>query len=535
MHNQTYLFKRGAVYYLRIRVPKDVQHFFPAQKVIKHSLLTRDRREAIKRLRIALDRVEAEFEHYRQINARNSGGQPTTVIYDLNDQVIERVCNSYKADFLGGNDEVRLAGLSEEQLEEEKARLREMEQVLRPAVARSDPAPIEQQMRDYLSLINVTVDECDEKNIRRLAQAFLNTAAQVNHILLERSDGVPVTTSSIIPPEAPVFRVNQGEVTDSLETLFNEWNRAVKDRPVRTVNEVKQVIDDFTEFTERRPAKLLRRADFIAYRDSLLKEDAHYKTVKKKLSFLTTVLQYAVDNEKLDHNPAARLKVLQPKVQEVARLPYDAADLQKIFASPLYTRRARPKGGGGEAAVWLPLLALFTGARLEELGQLLVSDIQHHGDQEWYIQINDFAAGKRVKTSSSRRRVPLHPTLIKAGLIHYRDRLMKRGETRLFPALKEDCKGDLTGNWSKWWGRYARIHIDIQDERKVYHSFRHTFKDICRESGIHEDIHDAITGHAGGGVGRGYGDRQYPLKKLFEAIKKIEFSGLDIPVIEKDG
>ena len=33
------------------------------------------------------------------------------------------------------------------------------------------------------------------------------------------------------------------------------------------------------------------------------------------------------------------------------------------------------KGGAGEAAYWLPLLALFTGARLEELAQLRVSDL----------------------------------------------------------------------------------------------------------------------------------------------------------------
>jgi hypothetical protein len=56
------------------------------------------------------------------------------------------------------------------------------------------------------------------------------------------------------------------------------------------------------------------------------------------------------------------------------------------------------------------------------------------------------------------------------------------------------------------------------DPRKVFHSFRHAFKDACRACGIHEEISDALTGHSGGGVGRTYGG-QYPLKPLAKAIK----------------
>ena len=59
------------------------------------------------------------------------------------------------------------------------------------------------------------------------------------------------------------------------------------------------------------------------------------------------------------------------------RLPFDQADLQAIFSSPVSTEGARPKPGRGEAAYWLQPLALFSGARMEELGQLRPSDIQN--------------------------------------------------------------------------------------------------------------------------------------------------------------
>ena len=34
-----------------------------------------------------------------------------------------------------------------------------------------------------------------------------------------------------------------------------------------------------------------------------------------------------------------------------------------IFNTPVFTKGERPEGGQGNAAFWLPLLALFTGAR----------------------------------------------------------------------------------------------------------------------------------------------------------------------------
>ncbi len=42
-----------------------------------------------------------------------------------------------------------------------------------------------------------------------------------------------------------------------------------------------------------------------------------------------------------------------------------------------------------------------------------------------------------------------------------------------------------------------------------------------RGAGIGEELHDALTGHSGGGVGRSYGGG-FGLKALAEAIGRIE-------------
>ena len=70
------------------------------------------------------------------------------------------------------------------------------------------------------------------------------------------------------------------------------------------------------------------------------------------------------------------------------------------------------------------------------------------------------------------------------------------------------------------------MRLDIWVKRKkVFHSFRGTFKDNCRRAGIPPDVHHALTGHAPGNVG----DKSYgmTLRKMPEvtvdAINKLPY------------
>ena len=131
-----------------------------------------------------------------------------------------------------------------------------------------------------------------------------------------------------------------------------------------------------------------------------------------------------------------------------------------------------------------------------------------------------------MKNLSSRRKLPLHPELIRCGLLGYVEDRRRAGGERLFPELRPSVSGQVTGNWSKWWGRYTD-GLGIIDPRKVFHSFRHAFKDACRSARIEEELHDALTGHTSASVGRGYGNG-VPLEVLAEEITKVSYKGLDL-------
>jgi integrase len=145
--------------------------------------------------------------------------------------------------------------------------------------------------------------------------------------------------------------------------------------------------------------------------------------------------------------------------------------------------------------------------------------------------------GRSVKTASSIRKVPVHPQLTTIGLLRYRQSLVDRGikpEGSLWPGLKVTEGRPLSAPWSKWFSRLLREKVGITDRRKVFHSFRHTFKRMARDAGIPEEQHDAMTGHAGnGGVGKSYG-RGVSLRPLIEAMATIKAPAVVSALIWRD-
>jgi integrase len=264
-------------------------------------------------------------------------------------------------------------------------------------------------------------------------------------------------------------------------------------------------------------------------------------TAAEKLQPINAMFSYAADRGWLPQgNPFARLAGPKDSKPAQKRRPLAAADLTAIFSAPLFAGCASYTDWrhAGQTLVtnhrfWLPLLALVTGGRLEELGQLLVADVRR-ADGILFIDITEedaeepvATANKSVKTHSSVRRVPLHQIALDAGFQTYWDWLLATGERRLFPELP--ATGRRTKEMSRWFGRAFRPSVGINDPTRTFHSFRHLFKDRCRAAKLRRDLHDRLTGHADGSAGAGYGDR-LTLEDLKTGIDALTFPGfLGVP------
>jgi integrase len=148
--------------------------------------------------------------------------------------------------------------------------------------------------------------------------------------------------------------------------------------------------------------------------------------------------------------------------------------------------------------------------------------------------IEDEETGRSVKTETSLRAVPIHPELIRIGFMDFVEhaRASDGQSARLFPHLRQGSKGGYGEAFSKWFGRYKRS-LGISNEKSVFHSFRHGFKDALRSAGVNEDVNDALTGHGGGNpVARGYGwedmARRFGFSTLNIAVEKARYPGLDL-------
>jgi integrase len=169
------------------------------------------------------------------------------------------------------------------------------------------------------------------------------------------------------------------------------------------------------------------------------------------------------------------------RTREPRREPWELEELRTLFGSAIFIRGDRPVAGKGEAAFWLPLMALFTGARLNELAPLTAADVITDA-AAGIVCINvkeDQEQGRRLKTASSARLVPIHPELTRIGFLQFVDWIRLTGhEARLFPRLTPGPKGGFGEAWSKWFGRYKR-KLCITNKVSVFHSFRHGFKDAA--------------------------------------------------------
>jgi integrase len=210
--------------------------------------------------------------------------------------------------------------------------------------------------------------------------------------------------------------------------------------------------------------------------------------------------------------------------------------------SAIFTRGERPRAGGGEAAFWLPLLGLFTGARLNELAPLTAADItRDEATGIACINIKEvLEQGRPLKTEGSARVLPVHPELIRIGFLRFTDEIASSSgpQGRLFPLLKPGPKDGFGEAWSKWFGRFKRA-LGITNKDSVFHSFRHGLKDALRRARVGEDVNDALTGHSNATIGRSYGARdmvrRFGLETLADAVSKVAYPGLDLSNIRWDG
>lgn len=223
------------------------------------------------------------------------------------------------------------------------------------------------------------------------------------------------------------------------------------------------------------------------------KDTLDVTTRRDYLNFIKSVFTFAKENEYITKNPVISGLIPDKKKQtRHQRSKFDdPKDLMKIFNPDTYLKWSDKE----PSRFWLPLLALYTGCRVEETASLYCEHVKKV-EGLWCIEIND-DYDRKVKNDNAIRTIPLHPILVEEFKFpKYVKRMKAQGNVRIFPELKMG-NHKYSHSFSKKFGRYLRNKAKINDPKKVFHSFRHTVSDHLYKELVPESLIEELTGRAG--------------------------------------
>lgn len=542
MRHSSYLIQLPSSYYFRIRVPPYL-HNVVGKTEIRYSLRCGSLVKAKPKARLLAGKLQRLFSYEN--------------IMELSQEQIQDIILGYMHDALNNDMDERMfqfEALPQETMKEDNQGVEYVLESLRAELGRSNHVvAVGEKVKKILAEKNLTVDT-DSNDFKMLCWELLNAEIKVAETVLERNKG-----REVLRP--PVRRTSQtqekssesfGKVADAFRDeaiRAKSWGKGTEAEYVTTLDFIKEFfgeekpihkvdveqVRDFKNLMMKMPKHFRIRLK-KEYKGLTLKEiseldipESNRMTVKtlnsKYFGLVSALFNFAERNGYIDTNPATGLKIKQSRNIKASqeRDPFNIEDLNLLFNSETY----REDKHRNPQSFWLPLLALHTGCRLEELCQLYCDDVRKENGV-WILDINDDDE-KHLKNISSRRLVPLHPILLELGFHKFSEKQGREGHKRIFNDLKK-VQNKFGHAPSKWFGDYKkRCGIVAESGKKTFHSFRHTAINCLAQQVVNDNVIKSLVGHAKKGETFGRYSSDLEPKVIFkEAVLKLNYKGLDL-------
>lgn len=486
------------IYQFGLRVPRDLLAHFPSPWAVRCSLGTADLREANDKAKALQAEWVVRFEALRS-------GKPAPV--DL--PALRGVLLGHVERALEATD-ARVAEWTPAARKESADRMAWMRDEAKQAMTQGVvPEWVEESLgqmgysrspvadAEAMAYLVMQLDLFHEALTDETRTYPIRVRALASRRALVRADAAR-GASDTMPAAAGPKAQRDFKIADALEV----WER--KDRPAKTLGAFRRHADQFASIMGDPALATIGKTEAIEFRNQLqawaVANGKTARTADNVLVSIKALVNVARDQGWIEGNPFERLTVDVGGKESEGREPWTPDELGVLFDDPIWTAYRLPtdRKAGRAAAYWIPLLACYTGARVSEIAQLWTDDLSLDEGNE-VVEFRANAKRKQsLKTEGSWRAVPLHSELIRLGL---RDYVASLPAGPLFPALPVAGENGAGGQFSQWFGQFKQGK-GFDSPRKTLHSFRHLVATELRLSGASDAQADAITGHAGTGMGR---------------------------------
>ena len=445
-------------------------------------------------------------------------------------ELIEALCDKYLRQFLA---EDRVQRQSDQEYDDPEMGLVEMAEASAEDFYQARVEAVEEAAQALLAAEGVDLTGAQ---LRSFLDALLRTrVVAIKAALTERAEdgrfdprSVQLqrpSSSSAAPPD-PASLHTVGELAESYLKHQREtgaWKKgSTEPDRVRGIERFVEWLGADTQLSKVNPE--VCQGVFEVFR----KRKLAATTQNKELRGLRALFSYGITLEWMARNPAKALKVKELPARE-QRVPFTADDLRVLLGASLSEAAvARPVGSASRGPkpiqvymperLWSPLLSLYAGLRAGEIIQLRVNNFQTV-DDVLCLSV-EAEIGDSLKSAASTRLVPVHPHLSELGLLNFVEEQRAAGEKFLFPRaaqLKQPVKSLTT-----WFSRYRRS-VGINDKKKTFHSFRHTFNQFLADADVQDSIISDLMGHVDGTMTTGRYGKGASVARLHDAVERLDF------------
>ncbi len=293
-------------------------------------------------------------------------------------------------------------------------------------------------------------------------------------------------------------RLHQKTVLESRHTLRLFAGIIGKDVPVASLTQ--DHVRAFFEGVRYWPSNATKRP---AYRDlsvpeviKLAKKNQEPEpaawTMAKHRQRLSVFLVSLVEGKHLAVNPLAGIRAISTPDSEDTGSPFTDAELKAIFDPVEF-----PKWASKYPHRWFgPILGLYSGARVNEIAQLRLEDIDTIDGVPGFF-VRKIGKKQSIKNKHSRRFIPLAQPVIEAGFLTYVEEARQAGVERLFPDLPNSTGLGYGRQLSRQFSVYIKRQ-GVSEKGQGFHGFRHTIASKLDEAGVSASAIGALTGHGTG-------------------------------------